>query len=571
MFCSRSNILTCVTAFSLLTISTSGLTADYIPPPMVNIPAGQFFMGTENGGSETKPMHQVSVKAFQMGKYPVTVAEFRKFTASTGYQMPATCHDYIDENWLGGPEVGSAKWDKHRYLKSEFQPVTCITYKDANAYVSWISEKAGINYRLPSEQEWEYATKGNTSSRYFWGDDENLTNACKYGNFADYSGEYFASSEYGASYKGFIGHTNCDDGEPYISIVGLYRPNPFGLYDMVGNVSQLLATCFYPGYEKRSNEEMDLKRCEHLSHRGSSWHFPPQPHALRSRTDREPRSASSLMGFRLATDGHSSQTHANLKAFEETVLHAQQKRRANRTQILDTPSALKLVSLQRGHAELSWQPIKDKRAVSYDIYRSTTHQAHRFGQYYRRHFEKWKTVPASQHSVRLKASENSASYLVVANARDISSLPSKAVALDFASENLLPGRLTMRDMAELKGSLLAYRKPTDGRPELHYISKVSHDFDQNAVLATFNIHVQKSGLYRLNYRGKSRVQGEFFSLWQNDKLIGKIDYNKNVDDKSSDRHSVFLEEGSHTLEVKVTRSGFDYWNLVWLEFTSLDI
>ena len=255
---------------------------DHIVPPMVNIPTGKFMMGSESGTASAKPMHSVSIQAFQMGKYPVTVAEFRKFVEDTGFNPKANCKDHLGKRWLGGPtDIGTARWDKHRYTNSDYLPVTCINLQDANAYADWLSDKTGIQYRLPTEQEWEYAAKANTTSRFFWGDDTTMTQACLYGNFADQSGEYIASKQYGASYVGFLEYANCDDGEAYNSIVGLYRPNPFGLYDMVGNVSQLLNTCYYAdGYKLRTKDEMDLSKCEFIAHRGNTWHYPPQPLAL---------------------------------------------------------------------------------------------------------------------------------------------------------------------------------------------------------------------------------------------------------------------------------------------------
>ena len=205
---------------SLFGLAFSATADEYIAPAMINVPAGEFFMGSNDYAQEFAPMHQVTMEGFQMGKYPVTVAEFRKFVESTGYQMNQTCSDHLDENWLAGPdEDGEAAWDRHRYLNSEYLPVTCITWEEAHAYIDWLKQETGKPYRLPTEQEWEYATKANTTSRYFWGDDPDMKQACQFGNFADQAGEYFASSQYGASYIGFLGHANCNDGEPYNSIV----------------------------------------------------------------------------------------------------------------------------------------------------------------------------------------------------------------------------------------------------------------------------------------------------------------------------------------------------------------
>ena len=125
---------------------------DYINPPMVNIPAGSFMMGLIGGEDKAKPVHLVTLPAFQMAKYPVTVAEYRLFVNASGYQPNQTCNDHMSENWFSSPDddIGSASWDKHRFQKSEFQPVTCVNYQDATAYASWLSEKN--RYTIPTTE-----------------------------------------------------------------------------------------------------------------------------------------------------------------------------------------------------------------------------------------------------------------------------------------------------------------------------------------------------------------------------------------------------------------------------------
>ncbi|MFT5296033.1 MAG: sulfatase activating formylglycine-generating enzyme, partial [Colwellia sp.] len=277
---SISNTAAKALLLSLATVSTA-LAQDHIVPPMVNIPAGNFMMGAEGGDPATMPIRPVSVDAFQLAKYTVTVAEFRQFAEDTGFTRESTCNDFIDKEGLRGPKhLGTGRWDKHRYSYSEYQPVTCISWQDANAYADWLSNKTGTKYRLPTEQEWEYSAKANTTSRYFWGDDPDMTKACLYGNFAVQTGEHVNNNKYGMSNVGWIEHVNCDDGEAYNAMVGLYRPNPFGLYDVDGNVGQHLNSCYFSdGYKARPKEEMDVKKCEFIVHRGGNWHYPAQPHA----------------------------------------------------------------------------------------------------------------------------------------------------------------------------------------------------------------------------------------------------------------------------------------------------
>ncbi|HEY4125863.1 MAG TPA: formylglycine-generating enzyme family protein, partial [Rhizomicrobium sp.] len=138
-------------------------------PQMIGIPAGSFTMGSpanENGRFDSEgPQHVVSVKAFALGKYPVTSEEFIAFLRDTGYQ-PAPCNPILDMKW-STPKRGLAfppstaeppKW-----------PAVCLDWRDAQAYIAWLNEKvhgerpalAGRKgpYRLPSEAEWEYAAR----------------------------------------------------------------------------------------------------------------------------------------------------------------------------------------------------------------------------------------------------------------------------------------------------------------------------------------------------------------------------------------------------------------------------
>ncbi|PKG82891.1 hypothetical protein CXF85_12215 [Colwellia sp. 75C3] len=565
-------------AVKILLLSTASASTtwaeDYIAPPMVNIPAGKFMMGTESGAASAKPIHSVSIAAFQMAKYPVTMAEFRKFSEDTGFNPEAECLDHLDKNWLSGPtDIGSASWDKHRYTNSEYLPVTCMLRKDANAYADWLTAKTGVQYRLPTEQEWEYSAKANTTSRYFWGDDPTMTQACLYGNFADQSGEYIASKQYGASYVGFLGYANCDDGEAYNSIVGLYRANPFGLYDMVGNVSQHLDTCYYEdGYKERSKDDMDLSKCEFTATRGNTWHYPPQPIASRGRNKKtwKPFSGS---GFRLAADGHSDKVDPSTTTFEITLKSAQKQRVATRPNLPSAPKNLQLVKLKNNNSnntyELSWQPSNALHVQGYEIYKSTSPYAHLNDGFYQNHYVKVQTVNATKNSIKLSLPDEGGSFRVVTKTTKLTSLPSQP-AVDVKAKTVnIPGRINMQDSVALENVHLVYRKAKNDKPELYYLSKLNKSFEQPLVATTFNINVEKTAWYKLNYRGKSFHNRPFFKLWQNNTLVGDIDYDPNIDDKSSNRHKVFLKKGIHTMQLSIMHEGFDYWSMTWLEFIAI--
>lgn len=556
------------TTLLLASYSTLLKAQDHIVPPMVSIPSGTFMMGAEGGDPAILPMHSVSVDAFQMSKYTVTVAEFRKFAKDTGFTRDSNCNDFIDKDGLRGPtHQGSGRWDNHRSTYSDYQPVVCISREDASAYAKWLSDKTGHNYRLPTEVEWEYAAKANTTTRFYWGNDPTLAQACKYGNFADYSGEYTNNVLYGLSNIGFVGMVNCDDGEAYNAIVGLYRPNPFGLYDILGNVAEFVNACYNPnGYSIQTT--LTDKHCEFTVHRGGTWHYPASPPSTRGRFKKSGWNVDNNIGFRLVMDQDKAVNHPSTVTFEAQLKQAQLKRLSERSRLLPAPDTAQLLSQGNNAYTLNWTPVKDERVTGYAIYRSTSTRAHLYGGYYRKHYEKIKTVAANQFSTQVTLPSEGGSLLVVALSKNGSSLPSpKAIAISGQDVVAVPGRFDMRHATELDNVFMYYFAKTDTKPEAYNVFKTNKNFDQTEVSISFKASISKSGWYYLNYSGHSFEQGEFFKLWQGNRLAGIVNFNSEIDDKESTRHKVYLYEGEHFLELTVLRNKFDRWGLGWLKFT----
>lgn len=544
--------------------------AEPIIPSMINIPAGDFFMGSENGDAVAKPMHSVTLPAFRMGEYQVTVAEFKQFVKDTGYQAATNCNDLIGESWLASPayKEGTASWDDHRYSYSDYQPAVCLSSTDVDAYIDWLSETTGTQYRLPTEQEWEYATKGNTTSQYFWGEDPNLTQACSYGNFADQYDEYVSSSNYGASYVGFLGHANCDDGEAFTAIVGLYRPNPFGLYDMIGNASHYLSTCYYAGYDEVEGQDLDPKTCKVMAHRGSSWHNKPFPHESRGVDFQFDWTPSTLKGFRLAADGHANTVEESTTLFKNQLAMVQKERLASRLKLPQAPKNTFLSKLKfdgdKTH-KLHWQPSETDKVTGYDIYQSNTPYAHLMGKHYKNFYTKIHHVNSSDNTYQVSVPSEGASYRVVATTPYLSSLPSKAAVVESIKVQKIPGRIEMQNTQALENVLLSYRAEKKDKPELYYLSKPTPGWQQPLVTASFKIDVNETGWYTLNYNGFSRKTGEFFSVWQDNTLAGKVSFDAGIKDTDSNRHKVFLQEGKSNLQITVKKSERDFWMLGWIE------
>ena len=110
------------------------------------------------------------------------------------------------------------------------RPVINVSWAEAQDYLYWLSQKTGRSYRLLSEAEWEYAVRAGTTTDYYWGDYERARNAiCAYAN---------------------VGESAFDcDGKEMTMPVGSFRPNPFGLYDMIGNVQEWTADCWNDTYD----------------------------------------------------------------------------------------------------------------------------------------------------------------------------------------------------------------------------------------------------------------------------------------------------------------------------------
>jgi formylglycine-generating enzyme required for sulfatase activity len=263
-------------------------------PVMIGIPAGRFVMGSpenELGRFDTEgPQHTVTVRAFALGKYPVTSEEFLTFLRETGYR-PAPCNRILKLSWQSPgkglaypPFIGEPpRW-----------PAVCLDWKDAQAYIVWLNKKVREArpelgnrpgpYRLPSEAEWEYAARGGTVTARWWGDAIGAGNAnCNgCGSAFDYR---------------------------VLADVDQFEPNPFGLYAVLGNAWQWTQDCWHNSYAGAPNDAspwMADGDCSRHVIRGGSWDNVPVIVRSASRSGGAASGGeydySSLSGFRVARD-----------------------------------------------------------------------------------------------------------------------------------------------------------------------------------------------------------------------------------------------------------------------------
>jgi formylglycine-generating enzyme required for sulfatase activity len=269
-------------------------------PEMVVIPAGVFVMGSPSGeagrDNDEGPQRQVLVtRPFAMSRCEVTVAEFRQFVEETGYK-PSVDGCYVWDAAKGKAMIKQgAGWRAPGFSQSAQDPVVCVNWNDANAYAKWLSQRTGANYRLPSEAEWEYAARAGTTTSRYWG--EASEKACQFANVYDQVGEE-------AYRSGWEAH-QCSDGQANTAPVGSYYPNGFGLYDMLGNVWEWGADCWFDNYEGAGRDTSARRApegegCAERVVRGGGWLYGPADVRSANRFGLRPDGAGDNLGFRLA-------------------------------------------------------------------------------------------------------------------------------------------------------------------------------------------------------------------------------------------------------------------------------
>ncbi|NQT50454.1 SUMF1/EgtB/PvdO family nonheme iron enzyme, partial [bacterium] len=219
---------------------------------MVLIPAGEFMMGSKLSPKEVHrrwpdgnvdlyraehPRHRVRLsKPFYMGRCEVTRSQFAAFVGETHYRTSAE---------KGGPvlvfrdgalrQSKGLSWRRPGFDQSASHPVVCVSWLDAKAFCNWLSHKAALPVRLPTEAERENACRAGSDGIWPWGDQE--SSVPRMANVAD---------EGSGCTPGFKGIT---DGYAYTAPVGQYGPNAFGLCDMIGNVWEWCSGCLVSTYD----------------------------------------------------------------------------------------------------------------------------------------------------------------------------------------------------------------------------------------------------------------------------------------------------------------------------------
>lgn len=253
-------------------------------PEMVVVPSGTFMMGSpdseEGRRSWEGPEHRVTIDyPFAVGVYEVTFEEWDACVRAGG------CGGY--EPYDGGYEPYDTSGRGRR-------PVFPVSWEDAWAYADWLADRTAEEYRLLSEAEWEYVARAGTETARYWG--ESAQQQCQYENGYDAVGH---AERTGLPRWNPVG---CRDRQARAAPVGSYRPNAFGLYDVLGNVAEWVDDCWNGSYEgaPMDGSSRHTGDCTRRVLRGGT--FIGEPDHLRSaiRARSQPGYRVGPYGFRVA-------------------------------------------------------------------------------------------------------------------------------------------------------------------------------------------------------------------------------------------------------------------------------
>jgi len=291
---------------------------------LVRIPAGEFLMGSDEPIEvlaqafpryerrrlaelrDEAPVHRVRIaRAFYLGQHEVTVGQFRQFVQASGY-VPESVADgtggygynatYDPATTRRGDAFEGRdprySWQNPGFVQNDTHPVLNVTWNDAMALAAWLSKQEGVRYRLPTEAEWEYACRAGSNTRYAGSDDPQSLLAAA--NTFDADAAVFWPRWQDRALRGHDGHA-------FTAPVGSFRPNAFGLYDMLGNVWEWTADWYgEDSYAQSSPQDPQGPSDGNVRvRRGGSWHTWAMYARCAYRNWNTPQTRYTLVGIRL--------------------------------------------------------------------------------------------------------------------------------------------------------------------------------------------------------------------------------------------------------------------------------
>jgi formylglycine-generating enzyme required for sulfatase activity len=266
-------------------------------PGMVVIPPGSVRMGFDGGERDRYegPVREVVIpRSFAVGRYELTQGQYAAFVKATGYEGTRGCNvwDGAAQRLRRDP---ATSWRDPGYGRppQDNEPVACVSWNDAKAYVAWVAQRTGHPYRLLTEAEWEYVARAGSSSRFPWGEDPEQ--ACRHANVYDASAAVPVIP---------WPATKCSDGYPGVAPIARFPPNAFGLYDVIGNVWEWVEDCYampYPATPVDGSAQL-AAGCDRRAVRGGGWRTDVQRQRPSFRGRDPDVLLSQIFGFRVARD-----------------------------------------------------------------------------------------------------------------------------------------------------------------------------------------------------------------------------------------------------------------------------
>jgi len=233
-------------------------------PEMVLVKGGTFKMGSNSGEADEKPVHSVTLSDFYIGKYEVTVAQYKEYCTENGKKLPPDPKPEWYEEYKN-----ASKW-----IWKDDYPIVNISWKDALDYCTWLAKKTGQNYTLPTEAQWEYAARGgNKSGNYKYSGSESINKVAWYDE------------------------TTLEKGP---KSVGTLKPNELGIYDMSGNAWEWCKDFFgrYPSEAQKDPQGPASSPYKVI--RGGSWYYVAHLARVTARDGPYPHYTNYNYGFRVA-------------------------------------------------------------------------------------------------------------------------------------------------------------------------------------------------------------------------------------------------------------------------------
>lgn len=298
---------------SSISASRSALTSLGIT--MIPIEGGRFRMGAlRREGFLLEPILDVRVPQFRLARTEVTRGQFRTFINATGYETEGEKN--VDGNGCTSIDLDTGKeisaglsWKNPGFPQTDKHPVVCVSWNDAKRFVEWVNGITHQKFRLPTQAEWEFAARGRTEFDYWWGDDP--SDACTNENAADATRRPGS----GRSWIDLIDPdddyavVSCSDGYVFTAPVGQFESNPFGLLDMLGNVTELTEDCWHFTNDRRIHLDAPtdgsasrVGDCTQYTSRGGSFAAGVEELRVWEREGSLKNLRYSYTGFRLAAD-----------------------------------------------------------------------------------------------------------------------------------------------------------------------------------------------------------------------------------------------------------------------------